>query len=112
MISLFIPTALKSTKKYFTKILECLSAYELIAKSKKSIIGAREIEFCEFLVGNNIVKPSPEKTSVIQDWLIPKTVYEVRQFLSLASYYRRFIRGFAKFSCPLTEFLKKEIVKR
>jgi Reverse transcriptase (RNA-dependent DNA polymerase) len=99
-------------EKYLTKVLECLSAHELIAKPKKSIIGAREIEFCGFLVGNGIVKPSPEKTNVIQDWPIPKTVHKVRQFLGLASYYRRFIRDFAKLSCPLTELLKKKIVKR
>jgi hypothetical protein len=52
-------------EKYFTKVLECFSAHELIAKPKKSIIGAREIEFCGFLVRNSIVKPSLEKTSVI-----------------------------------------------
>jgi hypothetical protein len=55
----------KEYKKYLTKILECLSTYELIAKSKKSIIGAREIEFYRFLVKNGIVKFSPKKTSVI-----------------------------------------------
>jgi Reverse transcriptase (RNA-dependent DNA polymerase) len=81
----------KKHEKYLTKILECLSTHELIIKSKKSIIGAREIEFCGFLVKNNIVKPSLEKTSIIQDWPIPKTVHEIRQFLDLASYYRRFI---------------------
>ena len=78
-------------KKYFTKVFKCLSAHKLIIKFKKSIIGAREIEFCGFLVGNGIVKPSPEKTSVIQDWPISRIVYEIRQFLGLASYYRRFI---------------------
>jgi Reverse transcriptase (RNA-dependent DNA polymerase) len=57
----------KKYEKHLTKVLECLSAHELIAKPKKSIIGAREIEFCGFLVRNGIVKPSPEKTSVIQD---------------------------------------------
>jgi hypothetical protein len=57
--------SVKKYEKYFTKVLECLSAHELIAKFKKSIIGAREIEFCGFLVKNSIVKPSLEKTSVI-----------------------------------------------
>jgi hypothetical protein len=102
----------KKYEKYLTKVLECFSAHELIVKSKKSIIETREIEFCEFLVENDIVKPSPKKTSIIQDWPIPRTVYKVRQFLGLALYYRRFIRDFAKLSCPLTEFLKEEIVKR
>jgi Reverse transcriptase (RNA-dependent DNA polymerase) len=55
----------KEYEKYLTKILECLSAHELIIKFKKSIIGVREIEFCGFFVGNGIVKPSLEKTSVI-----------------------------------------------
>jgi hypothetical protein len=55
----------KEHEKYLTKVLEYLSTHELIIKSKKNIIGAREIEFCEFLVKNDIVKSSPEKTSVI-----------------------------------------------
>jgi hypothetical protein len=55
----------KKYEKYLTKVLEYLSAHELITKFKKNIIGTRKIEFCEFLVKNDIVKPSPEKTSVI-----------------------------------------------
>jgi Reverse transcriptase (RNA-dependent DNA polymerase) len=81
----------KEYEKYLTKVLEYLSAHELIIKSKKNIIGAREIEFYGFLVKNGIVKPNLEKTNVIQDWLISRTVHEIRQFLNLASYYRRFI---------------------
>jgi hypothetical protein len=57
--------SVKEYEKYLTKIFEYLSTHELIVKSKKSIIGAREIEFCGFLIRNGIVKPSPEKTSII-----------------------------------------------
>ena len=57
--------SVKKHEKYLTKIFKYLSAYELIAKPKKNIIGARKIEFCGFLVKNGIIKPSPEKTSVI-----------------------------------------------
>ena len=50
----------------------------------------------------------PEKVRAILEWKTPTNVKEVRSFLELAEYYRRFIEGFSKISRPLTQLLKKD----
>ncbi|GJZ49763.1 putative reverse transcriptase domain-containing protein [Tanacetum coccineum] len=51
----------------------------------------------------------PAKIESIKDWASPKTPTEIRQFLGLASYYRRFIKGFSKFAKPITKLTQKKV---
>ena len=52
----------------------------------------------------------PAKVMVIQDWKVPKNATEVKSFLGLAGYYRKFIKDFTKISAPLTCLTKKNLV--
>jgi len=50
----------------------------------------------------------PEKVKAVSNWQQPTNVGEIRRFLGLAEYYRRFIEGFSKIARPMTELLKKD----
>ena len=51
----------------------------------------------------------PSKISAIVDWKPPKNVSEVRNFLGLARYYRRFVKGFSMIASPMTKLLQKNV---
>src|SRR4051812_21726381 len=54
------------------------------------------------------VAVDPAKVSAVTEWETPKSVKEIRSFLGLAGYYRRFIENFSKVAKPMTELLKKD----
>ncbi len=90
---------------HLDKVLEALQANELFAKPSKCTIGVASLEFCGHIIGNNRCKPTPAKVSSITEWPQPRNVHEVRQLLGLVSYYRRYIRDFAKVAAPLSDLL-------
>ena len=51
----------------------------------------------------------PHKIEVVVNWKPPKNVSEVRSFLGLAGYYRKFVEGFSKIAAPLTKLTRKDI---
>ena len=94
--------------KHLHQVLDVLRTNELYAKPHKCIFGKAEIEFCEHIVGNGTVKVMQDKIKAIKDWPQPKNVHEVRQFLGLAGYYRRFIKNFGFVALPLFDLTKVE----
>jgi hypothetical protein len=55
------------------------------------------------------LETAEDKVAKIKNWPIPKNVSEVRSFLGLTSYYRRFVRNYAKIAAPLQELTRKDI---
>ena len=55
------------------------------------------------------VKVDPSKIQAVVEWKPPKSSSEVRSFLGLAGYYRRFVKGFSIIASPLTNILKNEV---
>ena len=78
-----------------------LKQYQLKIKPKKSFFFQTEVGFLGHVLSAKGISPNPEKVDKVQDWPIPKTSKEVHSFIGLASYYRRFIPNFAKWSKPL-----------
>jgi len=94
--------------EHLRQVLDVLRANELYAKPHKCIFGKSEIEFCGHVVGNGTVKVMQDKIKAVKDWPQPKNVHEVRQFLGLAGYYRRFIKNFGFIALPLFDLTKVE----
>ena len=51
----------------------------------------------------------PEKVEAVMSWERPKSVFEIRSFLGLAGYYRRFIKDFSRLATPMTRLTRKEV---
>ena len=59
------------------------------------------------MISQGGIAVDPSKIEVILEWESPKSVFEIRSFLGLAGYYRRFIEGFSKLALPLTKLTRK-----
>ncbi|XP_070152508.1 uncharacterized protein [Polyergus mexicanus] len=67
-----------------------------------------EVTYLGHVISKDGVKPDPEKLEAVQRFPRPKTPKNIKQFLGLAGYYRRFIPNFSKFAKPLTNLLKND----
>ena len=65
------------------------------------------MEFLGHVITKDGISVNPKKVEDILDWQAPKNVKEVRGFLGMAGYYRRFIEGFSKIAGPMTKLLRK-----
>ncbi|GKC46125.1 ty3-gypsy retrotransposon protein [Tanacetum coccineum] len=74
----------------------------------KFVFGAGELKYLRHIISARGVQMDPKKVSVVREWPVPRTQSQVRGFLGLAGYYRRFIRRYASVAAPLTDLLKHE----
>ncbi|UYV84941.1 hypothetical protein LAZ67_X004064, partial [Cordylochernes scorpioides] len=88
-------------------VLNCLSKAGLTLNLEKCHFGSRRMKVLGHLIDGDGIYPDPDKVEAVRNFLRPKNVSEVRSFLGLCSYYRRFIKSFADITGPLNELLKK-----
>ena len=69
-----------------------------------------KVDYLGFEVGHDGIRTSPEKVRAILDWPRPQLVHDVRSFLGLASYYRKFIKGFSQLAKPMTDLTRDKVV--
>ena len=87
-------------------VLKCVQAAGLRLNPKKCLFVAKEIKILGHLVNGDGVRPDPDKVRAVTEFPTPQHIRDVRSFLGLCSYYRRFIKGFCNKARPLQELLQ------
>ncbi|KAL0402639.1 UNVERIFIED_CONTAM: Transposon Ty3-I Gag-Pol polyprotein, partial [Sesamum latifolium] len=100
-------TSPEEHEQHLRTVLQILREKQLYAKFSKCEFWMEEIAFLGHVVSKEGVQPDPAKVRAILGWEPPKNVSEVRSFLGLAGYYRRFVKDFSVVAKPLTNLLKK-----
>lgn len=92
---------------HLTVVLQLLKDNFFFVKLSKCSFGQSSIDYLGHIVSKEGVRVDPQKISAMVDWPPPKTLKQLRGFLGLTGYYRRFVRGHANLAFSLTELLKK-----
>ena len=93
--------------RHLELVLSRLEREHLFAALKKCQFMTDETKFLGLVVGRHGVRVNPEKVATLRDWPRPKTLTEVRSFIGLLQFSRRFIKGFSEIAAPLTGLTRK-----
>jgi hypothetical protein len=88
--------------------LQKLQEHRLYAKLSKCEFWMKQVAFLGHVISKGGISVDPSKVQDVLNWNAPMSVGDIRSFLGLAGYYRRFIKGFSKISKPMTELLEKD----
>ena len=84
-----------------------LKEHQLYANFSKCDFFQKKIHYLGHVLSEEGVAVDPDKIRSIMEWPTPKDISDIRSFMGLAGYYRRFIKGFSKIGCPITALQKK-----
>lgn len=100
--------SLKEHREKFEKLLGRLKSAGLVLEPDKCKFLCKEIGYLGHIISKDGVRPDPKKLEAVSKFPQPKNRRNIKQFLGLAGYYRKFIPNFAKIAKPLTNLLKIE----
>ena len=99
----------KGYNKIVEEVLRRLEENDLYIKLEKCAWKVRKIGFLGVVIGPSRIEMEKEKVDGVLSWPKPKNVKDVRKFLGLANYYRRFIKDFARVARPMNVLMRKDV---
>uniref|UniRef100_A0A453C5F0 Reverse transcriptase domain-containing protein n=1 Tax=Aegilops tauschii subsp. strangulata TaxID=200361 RepID=A0A453C5F0_AEGTS len=95
--------------KHLRQVLQILEEKHWKVKGSKCTFAQRSVQYLGYVVSEEGVATDPQKVTDVQNWPIPTSVKELRGFLGLSGYYRKFVRQYGVISQPLTHLLRKNV---
>nr|GMC94616.1 uncharacterized protein LOC109166012 [Ipomoea batatas] len=103
--------SLGSHWEHLREVLRIMKDHQLLAKLSKCSFAKTEVEYLGHIISEKGLQTDPAKLSAVASWTKPTNIKELRGFLGLTGYYRRFIKSYGTISRPLTNMLKKDAFK-
>lgn len=94
--------------EHLQMIIDTLEKSNMKISLEKSKFYEKEVEFLGYVIAQNVIKTDPKKLETINDYPLPKTLRQLRSFLGMVGYYRKFIENYARLAKPLTKYLSGE----
>jgi hypothetical protein len=94
--------------QHLTLVLQVLAKHQFFIKESKCLFTHQSLEYLGHVITSEGIATDPSKVAVVNQWPVLTNAKELRGFLGLAGYYRRFIKNYGIISHPFTNMLKKE----
>ena len=95
--------------EHLRTVLQILRELQLYVKFSKCQFWLDKVAFLGHVISTEGISVDPQKIEAIVNWKPPTNVSEVRSFLRLAGYYKKFVEGFSKIAAPLTKRTRKDV---
>ena len=100
---------LEEHKEHLSKVFHELQEHKLYVNSKKSEFFLKQICYLGLIISKYGIRMDPNKLNIIQEWPQPLNLHELRSFIGMCSYYRRFIEKFSIIARPLHKLIRNKV---
>ena len=100
---------LEEHKSHLRVVFQELSDNKLLINGKKSKFFLQEIRYLGHIISKDGIRMDPKMLKIIKEWIQPRNIYELRSFIGMCSYYRRFIEKFSILARPLHDLTKNNV---